>query len=268
MTSIVITGGSRGIGLGLAESFLKEGCAVAISGRSPESLETAAQRLASEYGRERVTWCEGDVRRTNDLERLWETAAGAFGQVDIWINNAGLGHPMQMVWELGEEVVDRVVDVDFKGSIVGSRVAIRHMLEQQHGHLYNMEGFGSNGRTRAGLSVYGASKAAVRFLTRSLAKEVEATPVKVSALSPGMVITDFILDQYRDDPRELERVKPIFNIIADRPERVTPWLARRVLANRRSGRLINWLTPWKLAWRFATARFRKRDLFGGQTADF
>jgi short-subunit dehydrogenase len=138
---------------------------------------------------------------------------------------------------------------------------MRHMIDQGSGHIYNMEGFGSNGRVRAGITVYGASKAAIRFLSRSLAQEVKGTPVKASALSPGMVITDFILDQYRDEPDELERVKPIFNIIADRVETVTPWLAKKVLHNDRSGRLINWLNGPKLFWRFATGWMRRRDLF-------
>lgn len=261
MKSIVITGSSRGIGRGLAESFLEAGCSVTVNGRNAERLGSVGSELADRFGAERVAWSAGDVTSTADLEALWEVAVARFGTVDIWINNAGIGHPQQMVWKLPAEKVSRVVDIDLKGSILGAQVAISRMIEQGHGHLYNMEGFGSNGRNRPGITIYGATKAAVRFLTRSLAKEVADTPVSVSAISPGIVITEFLTDQYRDDPVGFERAKPIFNALGDRVEAVTPWIARRVLSNRQNGALVNWLTPGKIFWRFATFAFRKRDLF-------
>ncbi|MCA9961644.1 MAG: SDR family oxidoreductase, partial [Anaerolineales bacterium] len=133
--------------------------------------------------------CAANVTHEEELQTVWDTAVARFGSVDIWINNAGVGHPMQMVWELPQAAIDQVIDIDFKGLVYGSRVAIRNMLQQGHGHLYNMEGFGSNGRIRAGISVYGSTKAAVRFLSRSLTQETADTAVKVSTLSPGIVIT-------------------------------------------------------------------------------
>ena len=262
-TSIVITGSSRGIGYGLAESFLQHGCCVTLNGRSADSLARAAGELANRHGPESIAYHAGDVTRTSDLEELWTAAAAEFGHVDIWINNAGVGHPLQMVWDLPEKTVEQVLDIDIRGTVLGSRVAISYMLEQGFGHVYNMEGFGSDGRLRAGLSVYGTTKAAVHYLTQSLARELRSTPVKVSSLSPGMVMTRFILDQYRDDPEGLERAKSIFNTIADRPETVAPWLARRVLSNTKSGRVIKWLTAPKIFWRFATGWMRTRDLFSG-----
>jgi NAD(P)-dependent dehydrogenase (short-subunit alcohol dehydrogenase family) len=261
MKRIVITGSSRGIGRGLAENFLRHGCAVALNGRNPDTLAQTERELTAEFPEARITACPGDTTRTADLEQLWQTTTDAFGGVDVWIHNAGVGHPMQPVWELPETVVNRVVDVDYRGTLLAVRVAITGMLEQGHGHVYLMEGFGSNGRIRAGLAVYGSAKYAVRYLTRSLAAELKGRPVKVSALSPGMVITDFITEQYEGREEELERVKPIFNTIADRVETVTPWLVDRVLANTRSGNTINWLTGPKLFARFAFGWMRKRDLF-------
>jgi short-subunit dehydrogenase len=157
--------------------------------------------------------------------------------------------------------VRQVIDVDLMGLIYGSRVAIKNMLAQGHGHLYNMEGFGSNGRTRAGLSIYGSTKSAVTFLSKSLTQELEGKPVKASRLSPGIVITDFITEQYEDDPQGLENAKRIFNILGDKVETVTPWLAEKVLENEKSGASFSWLTPLGVMKRFATARFNKRDLF-------
>jgi hypothetical protein len=77
-----------------------------------------------------------------------------------------------------------------------------------------------------------------------------------------MVMTDFILKQYEDrDPEEWERAKWIFNILADKVETVTPYLAEQVLKNRQNGARINWLTRGKMIWRFMTASMTKRDLF-------
>ncbi len=262
MKSVVITGSTRGIGYGLAAEFLKRGCQVTINGRSAAGVEEATGKLAAFHGHERLAGRAGDVSRAEDQQTLWDAAVEAFGRVDIWINNAGIGHPYKMVWELPAETVNQVVDIDLKGLILGSQVAIRGMLAQGAGHLYNMEGFGSNGRVRPGISVYGSTKAAVTFLSRSLIKEVEGTPVKVSTLSPGIVITDFLSEQYKDDPEGFERGKRVFNTLGDKVETVTPWLVEQVLKNDRSGASIEWLTTPKLLARFALAPFRKRDLYG------
>jgi len=261
MKNIVITGSTRGIGYGLANEFLKRGCRVTVNGRSPSSVEKAIESLSQSHDASNIAGQAGDVTKPEDHQKLWETAVSAFGKVDIWVNNAGIGHPLLKVWELSTEQVNQVVDVDLKGLIFGSQVAIRGMLEQGSGHLYNMEGFGSNGRTMVGLSVYGTTKSGLRFLTKSLTKETADTPVKVSAISPGMVITDFITDQYKDDPQGLEDAKKIFNILGDKVETVTPWLVEKMLANDKSGERFEWLTPFKVTKRFMISRFNKRDLF-------
>jgi hypothetical protein len=86
----------------------------------------------------------------------------------------------------------------------------------------------------------------------------------VGAIRPGMVLTDLILKRYQGkDPSEWESARRIFNILADRVETVTPYLAERVLQNSRNGALISWLTPTKAMWRFLTAGLRKKDLFEG-----
>ncbi len=259
--SIVITGSTRGIGFGLASEFLKRGCQVTINGRSQDSVDRALELLKVDFDPGSITGEPGDVSDLQTHQSLWDKAITAFGQVDIWINNAGLAHPMEMIWELPEETVQQVVDINVKGLIFGSQTAVQRMLKQGYGHIYNMEGFGSTGRKQAGLSVYGTSKAAVHYFSNALTAETSKTPIKVSTLSPGMVITDLILEQYEDDPQGLDDAKKIFNTLADKVETVTPWLADQVLSNDKSGAKINWLTPGKLLYRFATARFNIRDVF-------
>jgi short-subunit dehydrogenase len=164
------------------------------------------------------------------------------------------------VWELDEDMIRRVIDIDFTGTILTAAIAAKKMLEQGHGHIYNMEGFGSNGRLRGGLTVYGATKRALRFWSRSLAKEVSGTGVKVSRISPGIVITDFLTEQYQDDPEGLEQGKKIFNILGDKVETVTPWLVQKMIGNKKNDALFEWLTLPKLLGRFLTAGIRKRQL--------
>jgi NAD(P)-dependent dehydrogenase (short-subunit alcohol dehydrogenase family) len=261
MKTIVITGSTRGIGYGLADAFLARGCRVLINGRSPESVDRALKSLGRKHGHDRLVGRHGDISTLEGNQALWDAAAASFGSVDIWINNAGIGHPYVPVWELPAATVRQVIDANISGAIFGSQTAIRCMLQQGFGHVYNMEGFGSNGRIRSGISVYGATKSAVRFLSRSLTRETRGTAVKVSTLSPGIVITELLTEQFEGDPEGLRRAKRVFNTLGDKVETVTPWLADRILANDRSGAAIEWLTTPKLIARFATAPFRRRDLF-------
>lgn len=260
MKTIIITGSSRGIGFGLAQSFLARGCRVVVSGSTAESTAQAVQRLA----RYPETQLLGHPCAVTDLaqqQALWDAAQRHFGTIDVWINNAGVAHPYQPVWELDPMHYRHVMEVNLLGVLNGSRVAIQQFLKQGSGQLYNMEGFGSNGRVGKNISVYGSSKAAVTFLTRSLIVELQGTAVQVGTLSPGIVTTDLLSDQYRTDPEGFKSAKRIFNILGDKPTTVTPWLAEQVLRNTRHGARIEWLTTPKVLWRFLSAPFSKRDLY-------
>ncbi len=261
MKSVVITGSTRGIGYGLADSFLGLGASVAVSGRRAAAVEDAAAKLAARHGGDRIVGWACDVREYAEVQALWDAAMDRFGSIDIWINNAGIGHPTGPIWEQSTESVRAVIDTNLLGTIYGAIVASRGMLRQGHGALYNMHGAGSDGRRIHGLSLYGSSKRAVGFLTQALVREARDTPLIIGAISPGMVMTELITDQFEDRPEEYQRAKRIFNLIADRVETVTPWLAEQILANQKSGALIAWLTPAKMIRRFLSLPFRKRDIF-------
>jgi NAD(P)-dependent dehydrogenase (short-subunit alcohol dehydrogenase family) len=260
--NVVITGSTRGIGYGLADAFLALDCAVVVSGRAQQNVDEAVLRLSSQHGTERVLGRACDVRHVEQVQALWDAAVARFGQVDIWVNNAGVSHLQADFWELAPEVIRAVVDTNLLGAMHGARVALRGMREQGSGSLYNVEGLGSDGRAVAGLSLYGTTKAAMRYLTDVLAAEMRDTDVIVGALQPGMVVTDLVTREREVNPETWERNRRIFCILCDRVETVTPWLVQRMLANRRNGARIKWLTAGKLALRFLTAPFRPRDPFG------
>jgi NAD(P)-dependent dehydrogenase (short-subunit alcohol dehydrogenase family) len=261
--TIIITGSTRGIGYGLADAFLGLGCAVGISGRTEGGVERAIEALSAKHGAERVWGQPCDVTEYDQVQALWDAARAHYGQVDIWINNAGLGHSQCDLCRMSQDEMEAIVRTNVLGTMYGAKVALCGMLAQGSGSLYNMEGMGSDGGRVDGLAVYGTSKRAVRYLTESLVLETKGTPVLVGALSPGMVTTEFLTCRFEERSEDWERAKRIFNILADKVETVTPWLAKKVLANERTGVRFQWLTKAKVFGRFLAAPFRKRDLFEG-----
>jgi NAD(P)-dependent dehydrogenase (short-subunit alcohol dehydrogenase family) len=261
MKTIVITGSTRGIGYGLAEAFLSLHCKVVISGRSSKSVDYAVSSLSAKYNHEYIYGFACDVTQHSQVEGLWEAARNYFGNVDIWINNAGIRNPTHKFWKQTPEMIYQVVNTNLVGTMYGVRVALPGMLSQGSGCLYNMEGLGSDGRKVAGLTLYGTTKYSLGYLTKALVEETKGTAIIVGSLSPGMVVTDMLVKDYQGRPEDWERAKRVFNILADRVENVTPWLAKKILENRKNGVRIKYLTQGKIILRFLTAPFKKRVLF-------
>ena len=263
--SVVVTGSTRGIGLGLAKEFLKRGCQVTVVGRSQESVDKAIAELGAPA--DRVTGVPADVAKRADMQKVWDHAVGAFGKVDIWINNAGISLPSKPLWATSEEDWHKIVDINYHGAVNGSAVAAANMLSQGSGYIWNMEGFGSNGMNRAGMAPYGSTKYALRYFTTTLVKDLKDKPVGAGFMSPGIVVTDLLTGDYDGMPPQVwEKVKKTMRILADRVETVTPFLAEGALATTKSGARIEWLTKGKAARRFATAKWSKRDPFLENTA--
>lgn len=262
--NIVITGGTRGLGYGLADAFLKSGCRVVISGRSQSSVDQAVQSLAQQHSAGQVFGVVCDMTLYAQVQALWDSAQQNLGSIDIWINNAGQSNTLTPFWELDPALIQAVVETNVTGSMYGAKVALTGLRAQGHGSLYNMEGFGSRGnRKQNGLTLYGTTKAAIAFLTDSLVAETRGSEVLVGSLSPGMVVTDMLLNQRSGDPADWERAKRAFNILAERVETVSPWLVMRVLANeheRKHGIRIARLTGLKIMWRLLSAPFIKRKV--------
>jgi NAD(P)-dependent dehydrogenase (short-subunit alcohol dehydrogenase family) len=265
MKTIVITGSTRGIGFGLADAFLASGCSVLVSGRSQQAVEQAVTKLAVKHPRERIHGVACDTRDPNQVQNLWDQAIQKFTQVNIWVNNAGIASPVSPAWEVRREDISAVIDTNLKGAFYGTIGAIRGMLAQGFGAVYNLEGLGSEkSRVIPGMSLYGLTKAGLRYFNDSLFKELEGKSVIAGALQPGMVVTDLIGAQNSGDPAEFERVKWITNIIGNRVEDVTPWLVEKMLANTRNGARFRYMSSFKTTLRFLSAPFVKRDLFSDQ----
>jgi short-subunit dehydrogenase len=259
--SVVITGSTRGIGYSLAEEFLNHQCSVTISGRTQQGVDEAVKKLSAGHDKKLIHAQPCDVTEFSQVESLWQSAKKYHGYINIWINNAGSAVPMMKLWELSAEQYDRVVRTNVLGTMYGSKVALQGMLEQGHGALYNMEGFGARGRSMNGMAVYGSTKSSVHFINQSLADEAQGTPVITGALAPGMVITDMITEQFEGREEELEKSKRVLNIIAERAETVAPVLVDKILKNRKNGATIAYTSSSRIMMKFILAPFNKRDLF-------
>lgn len=265
MKNVVITGSARGLGFEMAKVFLKNNCNVMISDLKEESLKKAQEELEKIESSSKVTTCVCNVTKLDDLISLKEQAKKELGKIDIWINNAGVNQPEKAIWELSKEEIDTVIDVDLKGAIIGSKVIMEEMIKEKAGAIYNIEGYGSNDATMLGLSIYGTSKRAITYFTEALAKESKEknTGVIVGKLSPGIMITDFIVNALGDKEKiQLsEKTKKVYNILGDYPDVVAKFLVEGMLKNKKNNAKIEWLTNRKAAWRFMTSSFSKRDFF-------
>ena len=265
MKTVVITGSARGLGFEMAKVFKKNNFNVVISDLKEETLIVAKQELDNIKSKSKAEICVCDVTKVEDLKKLIKFTKEKFNVIDIWINNAGVNQPNKAIWELTVSEIETILNVDLKGAILGSKLAMETMIEQGYGAIYNIEGYGSNDAKMLGLSLYGTSKRAITYFTEALAKESEErnTNVIIGKLSPGIMITDFITNALGNQEKiDLpESTKKVYNILGDYPNVVAEFLVKGMLENTKNNAKIEWLTTKKAAWRFMTAAFNKRDFF-------
>lgn len=176
----VVTGGNSGIGLAIAKEFVNEGADVAIFGRNRDSLETAR----GEIGGSTIA-IQGDVTRVGDLDRLFQATTDAFGKIDVLVVNAGVARPAP-IDQVDEDDFDFVSDINFKGAFFTVQRALDHLND---GASIILNSSVANAIGLAGMSVYSASKAAVRSLARTLSAELLPRGIRVNTLSPGAIET-------------------------------------------------------------------------------
>jgi NAD(P)-dependent dehydrogenase (short-subunit alcohol dehydrogenase family) len=250
MASVVITGSTRGIGLGLAREFRARGHDVVISSRGQAAVDAAVAALSAAPGSGRVVGLAADVGDRTAVQALWDGAVAALGRVDIWINNAGLTGPKRDVSALTDADIAPVINANIWGMIYGTQIPLAGMSAQGAGKIFNFEGFGSDGMTAPGLTIYGLTKRALTYFTKSVNKEIKGLPVLLGTISPGIVTTDLLEESKDEDPARWEKTKRMYNILADHVETVAPFITERVLAADKPGTAIRWLTTGKAMRRF------------------
>ena len=200
----IVTGASRGIGRAVAERLGRDGASVVVGYRAnEEAAEDVVGTIAASGGRALAV--RADVGVAEDVRALWGSARAEFGGVDVVVNNAaaGSGAPIEYVTE---EDFDRLVAVNLKGVFVSSQEAARHLRDG--GRVINLSA-GLPADAIPFLGVYGATKAGVEVLTRSLAHQLGPRGITVNAVAPGPTDTDMLAPAARENLDALTSRTPL-----------------------------------------------------------
>ena len=211
----LITGASRGIGRATALAMARAGARVALGARTALQLRALSDEIEAATG-EPALVCVADVAKEADVKRMVEAALGAFGRVDVLVNNAGFNARKCKIWEVTTAEWDAMFAVNLRGAFLCCREVLPGMVERRSGHIINVVSTAAQiGLEQIG--VYGASKWGLLGLTKSLIKEARPYNVRVTALSPGGTDTTF-----RAEPRPQylrpETVAETIVFIASLPE--------------------------------------------------
>ncbi|MCA0353858.1 MAG: SDR family oxidoreductase [Chloroflexi bacterium] len=244
---IVITGGSRGLGLAMAEAMLRQGAKVVIAGRDQASLEQAFAQLKRQSSHVLATTC--DVGDLAAIEALRDQTIARFGKLDVWINNAGVAGPYGATVAIHPRDYRRVIDTNIFGTYHGSIVALKYFQQQGHGKLINLFGRGDTGPVPF-QTAYGASKSWVRNFTLALAKEHRNQGIEILGFNPGLMTTDMLTDVqvmagYEAKLEALSTILRMWGNPPSVPAQKAVWLASKA-TNGRNGLSISLLSPPRL----------------------
>lgn len=216
---VIVTGASSGVGEACAKQFAAEGAKVVLAARSAEALKT----LALSIGQGSLAIAT-DVADLNACKTLIDQTIAAFGKIDILVNNAGY-HARGDVAECSLEGLDQTIDVNLKGPIRLSHLALPHLLKAPHGSIVNVASLA--GRFPLdGEAAYSSSKFGLRAFSLALAEELHETAVTVSLVSPGPIDTGFIMDHIEDVP----------DIVFSQPMSTADEIAEAILRSALDGR--------------------------------
>ncbi|MCR5786725.1 MAG: SDR family oxidoreductase [Acholeplasmatales bacterium] len=263
MKTVIITGSARGFGYEMSKLFYINGYNVVLNDINEEALDNAYKSLLSFNSSARLLKIKCDVTNVSDISNLIDITLKEFGNIDIFINNAGVNQNLNKVWNLTDNEINKLVDIDIKATILASREIMKLFIKQNSGSLYNVYGLGSGDEQVKGMTMYGTTKRAIRYFTEGLAKEVKDYNITVGAIVPSIMVTNFMFTSLGDDKKiELdEKTKKIYNILGDRPETIAQFMVKRIIKNKRKNPKFTFLTKKRAMWRFFKALFSKRDLF-------
>jgi 3-oxoacyl-[acyl-carrier protein] reductase len=178
----LVTGGSSGIGQGIAEALIAAGAKVAITGRNKEKLDAAAKSVGA-------VAIHADVSNEADVLRTMQEAVAKLGPLDILINNAGLG-VLKPLLEMDLASFERVLATNVTGAMLMAREAARHFVQRKKGHIVNIGSTASHRGAPNGTAYY-ASKFALRGMTECWRTELRKHNIRVMLVNPSEVMTDF-----------------------------------------------------------------------------
>ncbi|MCJ8501851.1 SDR family NAD(P)-dependent oxidoreductase [Desulfatitalea alkaliphila] len=183
----IVTGAGRGIGRAIAVGLAASGAAVVVASRTAEQLQAVVAEIEAKGGRALAV--PTDLTDPARIEHLATETVKTFGRIDILVNNAARSF-LRGLMELREDGWDKVFNTNVKAVWLLSRAVARTMMEQKSGRIINITTVGAE-KAELGMAAYGCSKAALKMLTRCMAREWAPFGVQVNAVGPGLTRTEF-----------------------------------------------------------------------------
>lgn len=197
---VMISGGSRGLGLALVDRFLADGWRVVTFARS------ATPEIEARAG-DALHWQEADSTDDEALKRVAKDATRRWGRLDALVNNAGVGFDGLLTFT-GTAEIDRVLDVNLRAAILLTQAAVKPMIRAGRGSVVNVSSVNAL-RGHSGVSVYSATKAALDGLTRSLARELGPRNIRVNSVAPGYFASDMVAGLDAEATARIARRTPL-----------------------------------------------------------
>ncbi len=200
---VFVTGASSGIGRATAVAFAKEGAKLLLCARRIERLNELKSELEKST---RVHIFQLDVRDRKEVATALDALPDEWKQIDILINNAGLSRGLDKLQDGSLDDWDEMIDTNVKGLLYVTRHIVPGMIKRGHGHIVNIGSIAGHEAYQKG-NVYNASKFAVNAITQGLRLDVVDTPLRVTAIDPGLVETEFSEVRFHGDK---ERAKSVY----------------------------------------------------------
>ena len=200
----LITGATSGIGKASAEIFAKHGYNLIITGRRSERLHKLAEELISTYNINVHTLCF-DVRKLNEVKTNIASLPVEFKQIDILLNNAGLASGLSPIQDGDTEDWEKMIDTNIKGLLYMTREVSQLMIANKKGHIINIGSIAGK-EVYANGNVYCATKHAVDALNKAMRIDMLPHGIRVTAVNPGMVETEFSIVRFHGDEARAKKV--------------------------------------------------------------
>lgn len=208
----IVTGASQGVGRAIALRLANMGASVVLAARSQARLAEVAAAIEAQKGRAQAV--PTDVRSQASIEALVRTTLAAFGRVDMFVNNAGIGRYGAPLHETPPEVWEATMETNVRSGYFAIRAVAPHMIQHRRGHIINIASLAAHNPFPGG-AVYAASKAALHQLSVSAAEELRALGIRVSLICPGSVDTDLSPDMIgKKDRGKMLRPEDVANVVA------------------------------------------------------
>jgi 3-oxoacyl-[acyl-carrier protein] reductase len=204
--TVIVTGGTKGIGKGIATSFLKAGANVVVTGRDAAAGEAATQELSGLGGR--VSYVQGDVARAADCERVAAEAVERHGGIDVLCANAGI-FPDSKLMDMTEDEIDRIFATNVKGTMLSVKACVPALERSGHGRVIVTSSITGPFTGFPGWSHYGATKAAQLGFIRTACIELAKRRITINAVLPGNVVSEGLDELGEDYRRQMESSIPL-----------------------------------------------------------